>query len=516
MAYNDRWLSEIVICKGGLDLSTDALTQGAGETGSAVVLQNFEQALEGGYRRINGYTKYDPAEVPGDADTPILGVKVALGGVFAARYTTTGTDNAIYFSAGLGWGTKINPAARTGSVSRVRFTSYSLTEPVVIGTDGANPAFKYDGTTYTLLNGAGAPVNPKYAELHKSRLVLSGYTSNTSAITLSAPNDDEDYSGASGAIEINVGDTVVGLKTFRDVLYIFCANSIWKLTGETSANFAVVSVVRSIGCISGDTIEEVGGDLVFLAPDGFRSIAGTDKIGDVDLALLSRKIQPIIRDTLGNPNLSNAVSVVIRKKSQYRCFFYDPMTDATSGQGVIGKLQAGQEGVGYAWSTIVGMQPYCADSSYDTNNEVVVFGHPSTGYVYSMESGIDFDGTDIDAVYSSPQVVFKDATIRKVMQKAKIFTQAEGNFNASLALKFDYENLGIQQPPAMNLDASGSYPVYGEAVYDTSLYSSVQFPVFMPNLIGSGFTCAFNFSSSGGAPYRIDSYQVVYSQKGYR
>lgn len=516
MSNNDRWESEVVIVGGGLDVSTDALTQGTTASGSARILQNFESALEGGYRRISGYAKYDTSTVPGDSNAPILGVKAALGGVFAARYITGSTDNAIYYSSGSGWGTKINTAARPGGVVKARFISYSISEPVIVVCDGVNRALKYNGTTDTLINGSGAPTNPKYAEVTYSRLVLGGYSANPSAISISAPNDDEDFTSGAGAVELSVGDEIVGLKTFRETLYIFCKRSIWALAGNTTDTFAIVPVAKSIGCLSGDSIQEVGGDLLFLAPDGLRSIAATQKIGDVDLGLLSKNIQPILRPLISGKSDYLYSSCAVRAKSQYRMFINDASVERTDAFGVIGKLNNSSTGSAYAWSTIRGMPAYCADSEYVDNQEIAVFGDITNGYVYRQEQGNDFDGNNITAQYCSPQLTFKDASLRKVMQKATIYTQSEGSTNVELSVQLDFQESTILQPPSVTLTQTGSFPEYGTAIYDTSVYGSLQFPVFRQNLIGSCFTAAFCYTSIGGASYRIDSYQIQYGPKGRR
>lgn len=520
----NEWQGEVVVCKDGLTLNLDALSQGTGKQGSALVLQNFESALEGGYRRINGYSKWDTNSVPGTTNNPILGVKSALGGIFAARRTNATPTTDIYFSTGSGWGSRINSGDRGGNPLKVRFITYAITKPVIVGVDGVNPAFKYDGSSYTLLNGSGSPADPKYAEMFLARLVLAGYSSNTSAITLSAPNDDTDYAGADGAIEINVGDVVVGIKNFRNNLYIFCQNRIYKLVGTDSSTFAIQPVTTAIGCLSGDTVQEVGGDLIYLAPDGFRSIAGTFNIGDVDLSLLSRNIQPLVRESIiGNSGISQYSSCPIRKKSQYRCWFYDSSVSKDNSLGVIGKLEQGEPlnaynytYTQYSWSTTAGIQPYCADSYFDGNTERAVIGDPTTGKVYLLESGNDFDGVAINAIFQSPYLTFKDATLRKVMQKINIYSQIEGASTINLGLNFDYNNSGILQPATQTLNATGSFAVYGTAVYNTSLYSGVEFPVFQKNILGSGFTTSFIFTSTGGAPYRIDSFQITYSLKGRR
>jgi hypothetical protein len=517
------WESEIVICKGGLSLETDAITSGTTQQGSGKILQNFEAALEGGYRRISGYTKWDTHTVPGDSTTPILGVKAALGGVFAARRTAATPTTDIYFSSGSGWGSRINSANRGGNPVKVRFITYSITKPVVVGCDGVNPAFKYDGTTYTLLNGTGSPANPKYAEMFLARLVLAGYSSNPSAITLSAPNDDTDYAGADGALEINVGDVVVGLKNFRNNVYIFGQNRIYKLVGSTSADFAIQPVTTEIGCVDGDTIQEIGGDLLYLAPDGFRSVAGTYNIGDVDLSLQSRTIQPLVRPLLTDISGQVFSSCVIRQKSQYRCMVYSPEVSKANAIGFIGKITDGPAQnafnltyTQYDWTTTSGIQCYCADSYFDATKERAVIGDVSNGFVYILESGNDFDGTSIIAVYQSPYLTFKDLTLRKVMQKINLFTQLEGQVDVNLNLNFDFDNNGIYQPASIIIPFTGAFSTYGTDLYGTAAYSGISFPVIKQNLIGSGFTTSFIFTSTGGASYRIDSYVITYSQKGRR
>ena len=48
-------------CEGGLILNKSTFMMNPGE---ALELRNFEPAVEGGYRRINGFSKYVSAVVP--------------------------------------------------------------------------------------------------------------------------------------------------------------------------------------------------------------------------------------------------------------------------------------------------------------------------------------------------------------------------------------------------------------------------------------------------------------------
>lgn len=532
-----KLVSKTLICNGGLDQSTESLTLGTNLIGKAIQLQNYEPGSDGGYRRILGFDKYSNTVLPGEG--PILGCKVGLGGVLAVR-KTAGGDNALYFSTGGAWTGPLNGVARSGDVDKVRAILYTISDtPVITIADGVNPAAKYDGTTYTLLNGAGAPANPKYLAYHATRLFLAGYSANTKAITISAPDDDEDYSGGAGAIEVVIGDDVVGLHKFRDTLYIFCKRSIKKLTGSSSADFAISDVTGSIGCVSGDTIQEVGGDLIYLAPDGLRSLAATDRIGDVELGLVSKPIRKALADKVGTFNEDKFSSCIIRKKSQYRLFIYDTVTDISSkygaavygtavygdrsddnlAPGFLGKLN--QEGdTPYAWATLTGINVWSCDSEYQDNDELVVFGHPSSGYVYKLESGADFDGNNIYHIYQTPHLTLDDPTIRKNLQKLTLSAKVEGNFAVAVQTVYNQGDPNIIQPPSFTIDADATLNAYGNSssTYGTAVYSSSNdFPLFTKNILGSGNTVSFIFTGNNiNLPHKIDSVQLQYGIKGRR
>jgi hypothetical protein len=60
----DRWSTYPVEFKGGLITNLSPLQLGINAPGSARILKNYEPSVEGGYRRVEGYEKYDTAFVP--------------------------------------------------------------------------------------------------------------------------------------------------------------------------------------------------------------------------------------------------------------------------------------------------------------------------------------------------------------------------------------------------------------------------------------------------------------------
>ncbi|BCV04035.1 MAG: hypothetical protein CM15mV78_220 [uncultured marine virus] len=119
-------------------------------------------------------------------------------------------------------------------------------------------------------------------------------------LVFSRPFDEDDFTSGAGSGTIAVDDTITGIKVFRDNLFIFCENRIFKLAGSSVSDFTISDVTRNIGCINGQTIQEFSGDLIFLAPDGLRTVAGTARIGDVELGTISTPIQTVFNDNIAN------------------------------------------------------------------------------------------------------------------------------------------------------------------------------------------------------------------------
>ena len=97
-------------------------------------------------------------------------------------------------------------------------------------------------------------------------------------------------------------------------------------------------VTRNVGCLDGQSIQEIGGDLLFLSPDGIRTFAGTARIGDVELSSVSRQIQKVTTALADNINNFTISSGVLRSKSQYRLFYTNTSLASSEAKGIIGTL----------------------------------------------------------------------------------------------------------------------------------------------------------------------------------
>lgn len=508
----DRINSFPASCTGGLINNLDYLTQGASLPGSALRMINYEPALEGGYRRISGFSN-DYGEVPGATDTPVLGVAVYSqlnNGIFACRQPSTGNNYFHYWdNTSSSWQTPTTTGSPTMSgVTKVRFAKLNWGVPKLVMTDGVNPVALWDGTTYSQITGGLVPSNPKFCEDFSNHLFLAGGTSNPNSVFFSAPLDETDFTPASGAGQINVGFEVKAIKSFRDQLYIFGTNAIKRLTGNNIADFAVSDVTKNLGCISSDSVVEFNGDILFLSPDGIRPVSATDRIGDIELGTLSKPVQAIFETYSKNENLENITILVLNRKSQFRLFFAN-----TDSLGLIGSLRrTGEAGQGFEYSQLVGMEVSCGDSGYIGFEEFVIHGG-SNGKVFRQEQGNTFNTEPIFSLYQTPYLYMDDPVVRKVYYDLTTYLRSEGQVKISVAVDYDYGSSDVSQPVDYSLDTQGAAAYWGATTYDsTDTFDGNPSPVRKTNIEGSGDSVSITYVTTEDQPsHTIQAFVVSYT-----
>ena len=377
-------------------------------------------------------------------------------------------------------------------VSKVRFTEINFGTPKVVLTDGINPAATYDGSTYTQITDSNAPTDPKIGAEFQNHLFLAGDPAQPSNLFFSAPTAETDFSPANGGGVINVGFAIVAIKKFRNVLFIFGKNNIKRLVGDNSANFVLESVTSNLGCLSTDSVIELGGDLLFLAPDGIRPIGGTNKIGDVNLETLSKNIQSTIRNVIASEDLDALSSVIIRSKSQFRYMF-----STSSSQGILGALREYKGNIGFEFAQTFGIECTCADSGYIEQEEFVLHGS-SSGKVFQQESGNAFDTSNILSIFKTPFVYMENPEQRKTFYSASTYMSAEGNFTIALSVTYDYDNSDISTPDNLTLSTTSPGAFFDRgtnvAVFDTTdIYDGNPSPVESVTFSGSGKAIALTY-----------------------
>jgi len=523
-------------CKGGLNVNLNQLEM-LQNPGAATRLRNFEVDPDGGYRRIDGFTPFGDTK-PNGSNT-ILGMAVYADGVVICSgtdifFSIDGEDTWLQLNKASVASGGDNYSAFTGrsvasraSQGRCTFALYEGTSDYgeLVICDGVNEPFLFQMTGTGILTSrtffakeitVSGTTGPSQAVIHDRHLVVAGASTSRNTLYYSSTNDIDSFSG-SGAGAIVIPDAIVGLASFRDDLIIFGRNTIHKLSNINDSNAVnVTPITTNVGCLHGGSIQEVGGDILFLAPDGVRTIAGTSRIGDVELSSVSRQIQSIIKDIAANPNFI-ITSAVLRSKSQYRLFYSTNTESPSVARGIIGTLTTN----GFAWSETLGIQALGMVSDLAFSGVEKILHGDKDGSIYNHTDGTSFfnagEAQNIAAVYQTPDFDFGDVGTRKTLKYARVSFSPEGEVKPSFRVRYDYEDPDIPQPEPFDVTTIALPAIFGTAVFGLVTFGATSDPMERITLEGSGHTCSFRISSNDQKPaYAVNGIYVDYMPSGRR
>ncbi len=159
-------------------------------------------------------------------------------------------------------------------------------------------------------------------------------------------------------------------------------------------------------------------------------------------------------------------------------------------------------------------------SDLNNNNEEVQFGSNETGFVYQLDTGNNFDGSNIDAQFQTPDMDYGDNGLRKSLYAVKANIEPEGtNNNLKLRIRYDFESTEVPQPADFNVGNLSSAAIFGasSSVFGTSVFGAVVLPSKRVIVTGSGFSNNFKFSTDDtDASYSVNGMFVSFIAGGRR
>lgn len=380
---------------------------------------------------------------------------------------------------------------------------------------GASRVYYYDVLTEADFS---APPKPKYICQFQERIVTANDENGTGYIAWSERLSNQRFDGASAGVA-QIDAPIVAVKSLRDRVIIFTSNSIHQLVeldDPNQLNTAILPVTYNVGCASGWSVQEMGGDLIFLAHDGVRTLKASDTYGDVQFGTISRQIDPYIKSLLQEVDILNISSTVFRFKNQYRLYYTresyaDDQQIALS--ATLKMNNAGQ--LGWQWARVVGIPVACIET---TANSFISGDAPEKhyhggfdGYVYEHDVGSSFNGEPIHSVLELNELDYGDIGRRKTLHYVKIFGDLEAGSvdEINMQVKYDFESAQTMQPDSYTLTNLGSTSVYGSAVYDTDTYGGLADWLERVLIEGSGYSNKFIFNSLGtGESYNLNSLYI--------
>ena len=242
---------------GGLDTTTDPTA--LNEIDSPDTLNTVYDSARAVSSR-KGYTKLLTTKLPS-----------FVGGMYPL-YQSTGirqlfyaSDTNFYIYNNAGGSTKITgvPANFTAN-QQWSFDEYM---DDVYGGNGVDGLISYNGSTYSVANGA---ITPQFVCIHKNRVYCAN--ANSSTLYFSDAGNPTSFP-ANNFIQINTqdGQNITGISELLDNLVIFKDESVWILTGEplgagnltTIGNLQLQQANSAVGCTSFRSIQLVNQSLIF-------------------------------------------------------------------------------------------------------------------------------------------------------------------------------------------------------------------------------------------------------------
>jgi hypothetical protein len=292
------------------------------------------------------------------------------------------------------------------------------------------------------------------------------------------------------------GQEITGLKVLQDRLVIYKTRAIYNLffTGDADIPFILPGGGRSnssVGCIAPYSIQELENGHVFLAADGLYFYDGNN----------SYKLSYKIYKTLIGYNeaqFNKAVSCVYKAKNRYMLAL--PSTGVNRNRVIVWDY------FNNAFSIYTGINPSAMATFYTNGFQEATYFCDYRGYTYLMDTGTDDypanTVTPIDAYYYTNWKTFEDLCDQKGVPHLYIYYQTSYS-TLTFCYSYDFQ-VGDQYTHTFNL-TTGGVSLYGNAIYDYSVYGGVGGAVSRRDLTGRGRSVRFKFANATlGETFQID------------
>lgn len=538
--------TQIVKFQGGLQLSSTELD--AVETpGFCEAMINFEADIRGGYRRVDGFVKLGAASAttPGVVDANIK--MVATTPFFTGNVSVR--DGKVWFSEdGITW-VQVNKDTSGAYVDAATLAGLGDFPRTTTGLEGYSFASWHNGTDEELVFTDNVGSNPlaRFSVRDNAGTLEYRYIEATAAdwggvarfpSTISVLGDRFLYGkdpafkasayntglfdpfGFVAGGEVNIADEVEHVQGFRENAIVFGRNSIhsWTDIGDV-VNEAVIPITSNMGCVAGRSVQEVGGDLIFLSHDGLRTIAGTAKINDTELGAMSFEINKKLLDYIEDIDSYHVSSVVIRKRSNYRLFFHNKLTTTESQKGVGGVLRRAGNGATWEWNELNRIPVWdihsrLNSSGIETIHHVANTDRADNAFIHN--GGLDFDGSSVYASFKVPYITFGDPELRKTLYKMRVYGKGEGSaWGYGFKIGYDTDDANAHSPAVYVTDTTLPPASYGLGAYATAVYGGGTKETLQFSVEGSGKAFDLSFvSAANSAPFTIQGVSVLFQVNG--
>ena len=303
----------------------------------------------------------------------------------------------------------------------------------MVGFDGKNQPFKYNGTEATPL--ANAPRLGQFPVLYKEKLFVNP-SDKPSQVWWSESFYPEEWPPVNyWSFADGDGDRITNLMVYQDALLIFKNRSIHVLRGTNLDDFRSETLEHNVGCTGPFAAREFGGYVYFVGQKGLYQFNGLKAINISDGKI------PKLWERVNKSQLHGAA--VTAWGNQVR--FSLPVDESTANNLVI----ACNPEKGTFWP-MSGIEASCFQEFLTAGDLPVLYsGHATEGHVVQQDTGyLDF-GQPISAYWVGRSFDQNDAYRLKKAKKAFVEDSPDTENEVTLLLALDYNDY-VQMEPAAN------------------------------------------------------------------
>jgi hypothetical protein len=368
------------------------------------------------------------------------------------------------------------------------------------GVNGVGKAFEIqDGASgfYCPVETGMTTDTPNHLGVHKGYLWLSFPGG---SVQKSGAADPVAWSVVTGAAEYAMGDEVTGfLEEIAKSMFVFCRNRTVVMVGD-GPEFVPDTFAAETGAREW-TMQRIGRG-IFLDDRGFSTLAAAQTYGNFSSASISARVTPMMRDIQANLSCSS----VARARNLYRLFLDD------------GRFIS----IGYRNDKVVGFTAcdlgktiHCATSGEDASGRELSAMGASDGFVYRMDSGVNFDGGEVGAFFRLPFHYSKAPSREKKYRKADFDIRLQGKCSLQIAPEYSYARTDVQSDPVKNVQLIGGGAFWNVGFWNQFNWSANPVASAAVKLNGSGSSIGFLIAhtSSNEPPHTLQGVKMHLSYR---
>ncbi len=486
---------------GGINSSAEenalvSFASGTGLQAEARDIENFMPLNRGGQSKAYGYTLFKAV-----GSSPITGLY---------RYIKSDGTNLFLVSSGtqlykLLNGVLTNLGATLSLNAYIHFET-ALDDCIIC--DGVQHPLVFDGNTISTLGGS-PPTGARQSLFYQNRLWIFGGTADPSLLYYSNPNDiNNGYTTQFVQCDVNDGQKITAIGKFylpgdlEPIIIVGKERSVGIITGDgtTSSPYTFAKINFDFGIPGFRQIVQFGQNIGYLTPDGVASYGAWDGQAKMLYQYLSEKVRNKFQ-ALEQSTLKNALCWLDWKNTRIS-FAVAELNSAYPNVVWHYDVRLGcwyKERFGNISATLID-----TDGTWYHGDDV------GNLYVHS-DTYTDFNGSAINAYYTTPYLDFGNPNVKKRILDARITARSQGNYSLGISSKLDY-GTRIGKSNTITLTA-GSY-MWNDGTWTSNIntYQWGAAPIKIKRFIPSGYfnNIQFNFSQSG-ANQPIDIFEIEFT-----